>query len=1674
MHEETPMPLRSGVAVAVLASLLASMGLAAQPVPRTEDSSLYLEGDRDAEKLLESARAAARGGQWRQAIEAYQRVAELSGKGGAQPLVVSSSDPTVYLPIQDAAALELASLPGAALDLYREGQDAAAKALFERGLAAKDAALLATVAQRYLASSWGDDALAALGSVAFERGDHVGALAAWERLVAAHASPSVSLASLRARMWVCRRALGQSRAADALAELLRARHGAEMLQVGGKPLAVRDFLSQQVPLAVSEPLGEWPALGGDSSHARVARGIEEVGELAWSFSLPSAAEDARREGGGQALPVALQPVAVGDGLFVADHGAACALRAETGRPVWLYPDAPEPGPAPALDETIHAPACDDGRLFVRLGDAVAAFDASTGRLLWRRTFIEEKQEAKEEKPGDQEEPKEKPEPKKRKKKEGKSLGAKTTILLTPPVVAGPRVFVGLTHLGEEARASVVALDAISGNELWRSFVSSRSIPAFLGLGATPCPPAVSGGTVYLPTSLGTVAALDVATGSIRWVHRYASFPSQLRHSLVERRQRWANNPALVANGYVFVAPQDASRLLALDAVSGSVAWWAPREGARYLVGVEGGRLFLAGTKLQALDALTGKRVWSVDLPDEAAGRPALGSGRLYVPAAKALLAARTGDGALTTARLWQRGEGPGNLTLTDRALVVASSDRLWAFSDWATARERLERALKLDASDPAVPLAFGRHEAHRGAYAAAIPRLEEALRLAGAKKDSDAARRARLTLFECYRALGDPDSLGKALACAAGPDEKAGLLVPMARSCEQQGRYAEAIATYQKIMEECGGARCRMEGGLTVVAQAMATGEIDRLIRERRRQAYAPQEAEAGKQLAAAKAEAELEAVVRRFPNSAAAEQALLRRLSAPNAQELAPHLAALASLLGAEAASEARSSVEAKLKTLHPAVAGQAPLARRWQVQTRIAHRRAEVVELPGTPPGHLYFATARRAFDRSLPFDGIECRRLETGQLVWDRELGDWDGLAVVAGGHLVLAAFDRVIALDPASGVERWVHQPDGEAPVGDLLPDGPGPVVGRRRVERRRVVGLAADKAAVYAGLAGGEAIALSLAEGKKLWTRQLDARALLARGLFAHGDMVCVCAESPGAVHLLDARDGSGKAAIAFKPGQGALRLARITDRPAWVAGQGRLYVIVDDREVHAIDLAKGREMWTTEMDFSISRVLADDEGEHCYVLPDSFVHEGQIVSLHPRTGAVRRRRSVLTASLVDAELAPGVLYVAKKDNDQALVVQALDPGDLSERWQTAPLQLFRASGIARGNGFLAVTGRHAEQQTAVVIHAGNGKVAGDVVPKGAENLSAAMVGDLLILGTDRGIHAFGPSQPEMLERQIAALAARVEAGDRSALAGLASALYQRKDEERAIRMLAGALSDESLPDADYAVLKDLLNSLRESLASRRPAVLTTAYMASPPNIDGAPDEPWAADCAARLHGPAFIDEIQGVPISEARWRSPSDLSAVLYTGWDARHFYFAVDVSDDVHRTYTSQRDNWIGDGLIISIDAENDGGYGYRFAGKDLLLTLALTRKDERRDEDEGDEPSGEYRVRIKDDNSGAIYEVAIPWEYLGIQDPRPGLRFGFNVTVTDDDGDRAVKAISWTPGMILDRDRGLMVRGFTPALFGDVLLTGPQAGPRPLWRPASERGEQIRVRRIRPPKEK
>ena len=187
-------------AAAVVVALM--WGSVRAQVAQASDSSLYVESEREVVGLLATARKAAAERQWRKALELYQRAADYHGKDGAQPLVPDGRDPDLFLPVQQVAAAEVARLPQEALRLYREIHDEAAVALYRLGLRSRDRQGLSAVGTRYLASSWGDDALAALGAMAFERGDFVGALAAWERLVALCPEPSVSVLSLQAS-WQC-------------------------------------------------------------------------------------------------------------------------------------------------------------------------------------------------------------------------------------------------------------------------------------------------------------------------------------------------------------------------------------------------------------------------------------------------------------------------------------------------------------------------------------------------------------------------------------------------------------------------------------------------------------------------------------------------------------------------------------------------------------------------------------------------------------------------------------------------------------------------------------------------------------------------------------------------------------------------------------------------------------------------------------------------------------------------------------------------------------------------------------------------------------------------------------------------------------------------------------------------------------------------------------------------------------------------------------------------------------------------------------------------------------------------------------------------------------------------------------------------------------------------------
>ncbi len=176
----------------------------------------------------------------------------------------------------------------------------------------------------------------------------------------------------------------------------------------------------------------------------------------------------------------------------------------------------------------------------------------------------------------------------------------------------------------------------------------------------------------------------------------------------------------------------------------------------------------------------------------------------------------------------------------------------------------------------------------------------------------------------------------------------------------------------------------------------------------------------------------------------------------------------------------------------------------------------------------------------------------------------------------------------------------------------------------------------------------------------------------------------------------------------------------------------------------------------------------------------------------------------------------------------------------------------------------------------------------------------------------------------------------------------------------------------------------------------------------------------------------------------------------------------ALDVADTNLRPYDSEAERWIGDCLLMAIDCLGDGGEVV--LQDDVLLSLALTLPKKDKDEDEEkdpqeqteeekNKPEGRYFVRRKDDGSGAIYEAAIPWSLFEKNGaamtpgggPAPGLEFGFNVVLTDDDGEHdplqpdgrgALKTLEITPSVLLHAEKSRLWQGFIPGRFARITL--------------------------------
>jgi cellulose synthase operon protein C len=125
---------------------------------------------------LEQARALAIAGNWDEAVDTFR---ELAADDTSKAIAL---DKDRYVSLRTYCHLQIARLPAEGLAAYRRQVDERAEGMYRDGLAARDEGLLQKLVDEMYCSSWGDDALLALGELALERADFAAARRYWEQI----------------------------------------------------------------------------------------------------------------------------------------------------------------------------------------------------------------------------------------------------------------------------------------------------------------------------------------------------------------------------------------------------------------------------------------------------------------------------------------------------------------------------------------------------------------------------------------------------------------------------------------------------------------------------------------------------------------------------------------------------------------------------------------------------------------------------------------------------------------------------------------------------------------------------------------------------------------------------------------------------------------------------------------------------------------------------------------------------------------------------------------------------------------------------------------------------------------------------------------------------------------------------------------------------------------------------------------------------------------------------------------------------------------------------------------------------------------------------------------------------------------------------------------------------
>ena len=306
----------------------------AAPAAPPRKEALYVHVQDGAAEMLEQLKHLADAGHWpRAAAEAQRLIADATG-------ALYEIEPGLYVSFAEKTRRDVCSWPEAGRDAYRALYDKTAAKLYQEAAAARNAAALAAVADLYLPTRAGALALSALADIHAERGDLRLALRALQRLSKLRGDAALDWEALRQKQ-------------DALEKALRT-----------------------TPDAAGTPAMLFP------TDAPVWSFTYEDGDVA-----PDVAAGLRTRG--FRVPLVSHPVICGDRVVVQAREWVAALGGRTGA-AWRYPPQPERPPSNNVYDAFLSPAVLGDRVFAVVGGRVVALLAANGRGAWAAApFVEE-------------------------------------------------------------------------------------------------------------------------------------------------------------------------------------------------------------------------------------------------------------------------------------------------------------------------------------------------------------------------------------------------------------------------------------------------------------------------------------------------------------------------------------------------------------------------------------------------------------------------------------------------------------------------------------------------------------------------------------------------------------------------------------------------------------------------------------------------------------------------------------------------------------------------------------------------------------------------------------------------------------------------------------------------------------------------------------------------------------------------------------------------------------------------------------------------------------------------------------------------------------------------------------------------------------------------------------